>query len=76
MTNHAHNFWVLNPKNPVATPLIVAETSIVNKVTKLRPLNEGGLYLRAASISKSLFHTVTCWYLNVTFLSVGITGHF
>ena len=55
---------------------IVAAASISNKVTELRPLNVGGLYSSEASIFKSLLHTVTRWYLNVTFLSVDIIGHF
>ena len=55
---------------------IVATASIFNKVTELRPLNEGSLYSRAASIFKSLLQIVTRWYLNFTFLSVDIIGHF
>ena len=55
---------------------IVAVASIFNKVTELQPLNKGGLYSRVASTFRSLLNTVTRLYLNFTFLSVDIIGHF
>ena len=55
---------------------IVTVAFIFNKVTELQPLNEGSLYSRACSIFKSLRYTVTRWYLNDTFLSVDIVGHY
>ena len=54
----------------------MAASSIFNNVTELRSLNEGGFYLRVASIFKSLLYIVTRWYLNVIFLSVDTIGHF
>ena len=58
---------------------LVAAASILtrfNKVTELWPSKQGQLVFKSDLYFKSLLHTGTCWYLNATFLSVDIIGHF